>query len=241
MDTKICEVCGGNFNKKTTESKKYWATKKYCSPKCSLTKTAAQFQPNPFRFKKGVATWNKGLKFTAEQKSKSDLSGLALGRLKGKKGNIGKENKRWTSIEKTCIICQKIFNAQPYRAKTARFCSYVCYHKWHIGRNSPVWTDNYKRRFRQRIMELREYKEWRLEVFKRDNFTCVRCGTLRKNIEADHIIAFRTLIEQFKIVDIDMARNCKELWDISNGRTLCKSCHRKTETYGNKKLNIKYE
>ena len=30
----------------------------------------------------------------------------------------------------------------------------------------------------------------------------------------------------------EQARNCDALWDMENGRTLCISCHRKTDTYG---------
>lgn len=36
-------------------------------------------------------------------------------------------------IEKTCEICSKKFGVQPYRAKTARFCSKSCGGKWHMA------------------------------------------------------------------------------------------------------------
>jgi len=28
------------------------------------------------------------------------------------------------------------------------------------------------------------------------------------------------------------AKNCEKLWDLTNGTTLCKICHKKTESYG---------
>ena len=34
------------------------------------------------------------------------------------------------------------------------------------------------------------------------------------------------------IKSVDDARKCDELWDTNNGRTLCRDCHRKTDTYG---------
>jgi len=34
------------------------------------------------------------------------------------------------------------------------------------------------------------------------------------------------------ITTVEEALNCPELWDLSNGRTLCKPCHRKTDTWG---------
>lgn len=67
-----------------------------------------------------------------------------------------------------------------------------------------------------------EYKLWREAVFSRDNFTCIWCGDNRGgNLEADHIKPFC---------------NYPELrFAIDNGRTLCKDCHKKTETWGNNK------
>lgn len=64
-----------------------------------------------------------------------------------------------------------------------------------------------------------EYKLWREAVFKRDKFTCVWCGNKKSgNLEADHIMAF-SLHPELRFA-------------IDNGRTLCKECHRKTDTYG---------
>lgn len=79
------------------------------------------------------------------------------------------------------------------------------------------------------IKELRntpEYREWRLAVYRRDNFSCVTCGAAAKRneviIHADHIKPMSLFPElQF---------------DINNGRTLCWECHKKTDSYG-KKIN----
>jgi len=38
---------------------------------------------------------------------------------------------------------------------------------------------------------------------------------------------------------MEEAVKCNELWDISNGRALCRECHRKTDTWGNKNSRIK--
>jgi|SRR3989344_939125 len=67
-----------------------------------------------------------------------------------------------------------------------------------------------------------EYKLWRKAVYERDNYTCVWCGDNRSgNLEADHIMKF---------ADYPYLR-----LEFSNGRTLCKSCHKKTKTYGKQK------
>ena len=39
-------------------------------------------------------------------------------------------------------------------------------------------------------------------------------------------------MNEFNILTVDQALACNELWNINNGRTLCKPCHRKTDTYG---------
>lgn len=80
------------------------------------------------------------------------------------------------------------------------------------GGNSPWY---------EKIRTSSTYKLWRKAVYQRDNYTCVWCGDDRGgNLEADHIKSF---------VDYPELR-----FAIDNGRTLCKSCHKKTENWGSK-------
>lgn len=64
------------------------------------------------------------------------------------------------------------------------------------------------------------YRAWRTAVFERDHYTCQLCSQVGGKLEADHIqpIAIRPDL----IVAVD------------NGRTLCVTCHRKTDSYGTK-------
>ena len=76
----------------------------------------------------------------------------------------------------------------------------------------------------ERIRKSLEYKQWRQKVFERDNFTCKGCGTRGGNIHADHIKPF-ALYPDLRFI-------------LSNGRTLCIPCHRKTETYGKSRAKL---
>ena len=64
-----------------------------------------------------------------------------------------------------------------------------------------------------------EYKAWRTAVFKRDHYSCVIGRKAHgHHIQADHIKPF--------------ADYPKLRFVVSNGRTLCFDCHKKTPTYG---------
>lgn len=99
------------------------------------------------------------------------------------------------------------------------------------GKNSPRWRGGITTLY-HKIRRLPEYNEWRSSVFKRDNFKCTNCLLSGIRLEADHIKQFFIIIKENKITNYQEALKCKELWDINNGRTLCKECHKQTETYG---------
>ena len=82
------------------------------------------------------------------------------------------------------------------------------------------------------IRRLREYKEWRLMVFGRDNFTCQSCGIRGCYLEPHHIIMFSQIRKENNITSIEEARRCSALWDIANGITYCIPCHKLLENKG---------
>jgi hypothetical protein len=98
---------------------------------------------------------------------------------------------------------------------------------WNLGKPLPAlrganhwnWQGG-RTTWRVKIMKSLEYKNWRRCVFERDKYTCVNCGDSRGgNLNADHIKSF---------ADYPDLR-----FEVSNGRTLCEPCHRKTPSYLN--------
>ena len=106
------------------------------------------------------------------------------------------------------------------------------------GKNCHLWTGGLTPTYDQ-IRGCWKYRNWRQKVFQRDKYICQECGYKKGHIlEADHLTPFRVILEKNKITTFIKAQNCKELWNIKNGRTLCKPCHKKTETWGRKSFNF---
>jgi hypothetical protein len=77
-----------------------------------------------------------------------------------------------------------------------------------------------------------KYRQWRSDVFTRDDFTCVWCQVRGGVLNADHYPKlFCKVLEGNNIRTLEEALACEELWDINNGRTLCWECHNKTKKY----------
>lgn len=70
----------------------------------------------------------------------------------------------------------------------------------------------------RRIRNSFEMRLWRESVFQRDNWTCQKCHVRGGKLEAHHIKPFAVFPEL--------------RFDLNNGITLCKSCHRKDESTG---------
>jgi 5-methylcytosine-specific restriction endonuclease McrA len=95
------------------------------------------------------------------------------------------------------------------------------------GDKHPNWKGGISN-INQKLRKGIEYRLWRESVFVRDNYTCIWCGSRGVYLEADHIKPFCDYPELRFALD--------------NGRTLCKECHSKTETYkGNMNRGKKYK
>ena len=88
--------------------------------------------------------------------------------------------------------------------------------KSHLGELAPNWRGGITVLHRK-LRNTLDYRLWREAVFKRDDWTCQFCFVRGGKLNADHIQPF-SLFPDLRL-------------DVSNGRTLCEACHRKTDTY----------
>ena len=65
---------------------------------------------------------------------------------------------------------------------------------------------------------------WTKKVYRRDQYKCTNCGS-EESLNAHHIIHLADLINSYNIKTIEDANKFPIMWDISNGTTLCESCH----------------
>jgi hypothetical protein len=131
-------------------------------------------------------------------------------------------------------------------------------HKWNIGRKQSKITCEKKSKLKRKLVKSGNWKnqyggykgrtellelirkslknrQWRSDIFTRDNFICHDCGKNHCWIEAHHIKEFIKIIRE-NIKTFEEAMDCEELWNLNNGRTLCRECHNKTKHFSN---NIK--
>ena len=163
------------------------------------------------QFAKGFIPWNKG------------KVGVQVSTRKGKKGHKHTDEEKrkvglsmqkekhwnWKGGKPKCSECGKTLSG--YKNKKCTHC------KGLRGELSPRWKGGMGTE-RHRLRGQLEYRLWRQAIFARDNWTCQICFKRGGKLEADHIKPW-TLFPELR-------------YAIDNGRTLCVSCHRQTDTWG---------
>lgn len=208
--------------------------KRFCSQKCKRLTIDDKIKIS--KSLEGRKAWNKGLK-----------TGIISPNRNGKTFN--------------CLTCEKEFYRSLWQIKKGniKFCSLNCRRftdevklkmsvarkgvsAWNKGLTKEIdvrvdyerptkFKSQGKCSFKELIRKTYQYKKWVNDVFIRDNYICQECDKRGGNLEVHHIKPISLIIEENKITNLEDAFKCKELFNLENGQTLCKKCHKKTDTY----------
>lgn len=78
----------------------------------------------------------------------------------------------------------------------------------------------------KRVRHHSKYKEWQKSVIRRDEYTCQECRKqIFSGLHAHHKEKLNWIILKNEIVTLRQALDCKELWNLDNGISLCTKCH----------------
>lgn len=180
----------------------------------------------------GHIPWNKGILMSEEVKQNMSIAQLGnknkLGtsctkesKIKMSEAHKGNKVSDETRIKMGIAHIGNKGNRTPWTIERKKKIS----SKW-IGKNNPRWKGGITS-LTKTIRHLLEYREWRLMVFGRDNFTCQKCSKRGCYLHAHHIKSFSSIMQYYEITTLEEALECAELWNINNGITLCKECHKK--------------
>ena len=126
------------------------------------------------------------------------------------------QNSMW-KVKIECDNCHSIIN-QPfesynkYKKENGLYYCGTCSRKlFNSKENHPRWNSNKTNEERALRRNYFEYENFRMQVLKRDNYTCQCCNHQSTNLEVHHLDGYDWCKEKRTIV--------------TNGITLCKNCH----------------
>lgn len=125
-----------------------------------------------------------------------------------------------------CAVCKVEFHCPRSEVKwrNRKTCSEKCKGALRRIQAEARWTTGVKpwSRLKRDMRYSKRMEDWRKSVFERDGYVCQVCGQKGGYLHADHIKPFAYYPDL--------------RFELSNGRTLCVPCHKKTDTYGRKAI-----
>lgn len=155
----------------------------------------------------GRSAWNKGIKGSVRPNKTSFKKGdeRCVGNQNAKGHAPWNKGKTWSKETREKI--SKALMGRP----TGR-----------TGVKSNFWKGGKSSEY-TKLKNSIEWKNWRRSVFERDDYTCQECGIRSGNGKAvwihPHHLKSRTEFPELQ-------------FNVDNGQTLCRDCHRKTHNYG---------
>ena len=153
-----------------------------------------------------------GKKHTEESKKKMGLSHLGNKSRLGQK--LSEETKKKVSL---AMKGRKITWAQKIGIANKGQVRSIEQRLKMRGKNNGSWKGGITP-INKLLRRSKDFKNWQEAVFKRDNWTCQECNERGGKLHPDHIKPFAYYPEL--------------RFELTNGRTLCKECHMKTDTWG---------
>lgn len=136
-----------------------------------------------------------------------------------------------------CRKCANVYFKKGKKVSEEIRKKYVSHIKIRKGQDCNFWKGGVSD-LQQLIRNLIENKNWKKEIFKRDNYTCQECFSRGGYLEAHHKKQFAIICAEFlkeynqfspiedKEILARIAQSYSPFWDISNGQTLCEECHK---------------
>ena len=123
--------------------------------------------------------------------------------------------------EVICNNCGKVFKVNDYKFRHQKtfYCNNDC-KIVKIAKDKETYHE-----ISHYLRTSTQYISWRDSIFKRDHYTCVKCGKkVSENLHAHHIKLLVDIVKEFNGNIQDILQS--EIFnDINNGVTLCSSCH----------------
>jgi len=195
--------------------------------------------------KKGCVPWNKDKKGVMPLSYWKGKKIPCSGWNKGKTGVYSRETIKkmrlarlgkspWNKGKKGIYSPATLLKMRNYRLGKSRMVTESERRKRSLamrGKKSRFWKGGISK-INNLIRQSYKYHQWRFTIYQRDNFTCKICKKYSGKLHVDHYPKmFAQILKENNIKTKKQSESCKELWNISNGRTLCVDCHKKTLTY----------
>ena len=132
--------------------------------------------------------------------------------------------------------------AMPYRGMKNRYSDETLKKMSDARKDNPIKTFGNKHWnwkggisiLANRIRTCDKYRQWVIDIFERDNYTCRKCNTRGGDLEAHHSFkSFAQILKENNIRTLKDALNCSELWNMNYGITVCCKCHKIIDKYRN--------